>query len=279
MSSVNRNLVLGLAVFLGLGLIIFFLPKAVVNTRQTAEKEPEKTESPVPDMSGNHAADSVSLVRIETLKKDLKSISGKKDRTRLLEQLGEAYLKSNRYDSAGAYFEKAALLSSDPELIFKSGNAYFEGMAFASQPSKLDFLARKTREVLEKVPSNDPLSVDAQAKIAMTWVNSETPMKGILKMRDLAEKNPENEFLSYQLGMLSFQSGQFDKAISRLQKVLIMRPDFSVAYLYLGQAFQQSGKIPEAIRSLEKYRDELNDPALRNEVQQYIEQLKKPNNS
>jgi hypothetical protein len=58
-----------------------------------------------------------------------------------------------------------------------------------------------------------------------------------------------------------------------------MRPDFSVAYLYLGQAFQQSGKIPEAIRSLEKYRDELNDPALRNEVQQYIEQLKKPNNS
>jgi tetratricopeptide (TPR) repeat protein len=252
MSSVNRNLVLGLAVFLGLGLIIFFLPKAVVNTRQTAEKEPEKTESPVPDMSGNHAADSVSLVRIETLKKDLKSISGKKDRTRLLEQLGEAYLKSNRYDSAGAYFEKAALLSSDPELIFKSGNAYFEGMAFASQPSKLDFLARKTREVLEKVPSNDPLSVDAQAKIAMTWVNSETPMKGILKMRDLAEKNPENEFLSYQLGMLSFQSGQFDKAIARFEKAVAINPGNVNAWFYLAQSLQQTGKKKEALKAVDK---------------------------
>ncbi len=252
MSSVNRNLVLGLVVFVGLGLIIFFLPKAVVNTRQTAEKEPEKTETELADVSSNHAADSVSLVRIESLKKDLKSLSGKKDRTVLLEQLGEAYLKSNRYDSAGAYFEKAAYLSSDPKLIFKSGNAYFEGMAFASQPSKLDFLARKTREVLDKVPSNDPLSVDAQAKIAMTWVNSETPMKGILKMRELAEKNPENEFLAYQLGMLSFQSGQFDKAVVRFEKAAAINPGNANAWFYLAQSLQQTGKKKEALRAVER---------------------------
>jgi hypothetical protein len=58
-----------------------------------------------------------------------------------------------------------------------------------------------------------------------------------------------------------------------------MRPDFAVAHLYMGQAFQQAGKITEAIAALEKYRSEINDPALREEVQKYIEQLKKPSNS
>jgi tetratricopeptide (TPR) repeat protein len=250
--SVNRNLVLGLAISCGLGVAIFFLPKAVVNNKQMATRDSAKTETPETQMAESHEADSASVAQIDELKEDLHSSSGKKEKTDLLEKLGEAFLKSNRYDSAGAYFEKAAQLSADPKLTFKAGNAYFEGIAFASQPSKVDYLARKTREVLEKVPSGDPLSVDAQAKIAMTWVNSETPMKGILKLRELAEKNPENEFLAYQLGMLSFQSGQYDKAVVRFESAIKLNKENVNAWFYLAQSLQQTGKKKEALQAVEK---------------------------
>jgi Flp pilus assembly protein TadD len=77
-------------------------------------------------------------------------------------------------------------------------------------------------------------------------------MKGILKMRDLAEKNPENEFLSYQLGMLSFQSGQFDKAIARFEKAVAINPGNVNAWFYLAQSLQQTGKKKEALKAVDK---------------------------
>jgi len=252
MSVVNRNLVLGLAVFAGLGLLIFFLPKAVVSTRQTSARDTVKTETTGSGEDKNHEAEPADMAKIETLKKDLSAAAGKKEKTTLLEQLGDAYLKSNRFDSAGAYFEKAALLSSDSKLMFKSGNAYFEGIAFAAQPSKVDFLARKTREVLEKLPTGDPLAAEAQARIALTWVNSEAPMKGILKLRDLAGKNPENEFIVYQLGLLSFQSGQHDKAVSRFEKAAQINPGNVNTWFYLAQSLQQTGRKQEALSAAQK---------------------------
>jgi len=109
--------------------------------------------------------------------------------------------------------------------------------------------------------------------------SSPNPMEGITLLREVVAQDSTFVDAQVQLALFAVQSGQFDKAINRLQKVIKMRPDFFVAYLYLGQAYQQSGNIPQAIESLEKYRNEINDPALRDEVQKYIEQLKKPSNS
>jgi tetratricopeptide (TPR) repeat protein len=250
--SVNRNLVLGLSVFTGLGLAIFFLPKAVVNNKTLSTRDSATGAMSDLEAAESHTVDTASAGQIADLKSGFNQARTEKDKIVFLEKLGSAFLNTNRFDSAGVYFERAAAISKDPKLLFKAGNAYFEGMAYTSQASKIEFLARKTRENLEKVPAGDPQSVDAQAKIAMTWVNSETPMKGILKLRELAEKNPENEFLAYQLGLLSFQSGQYDKAVARFETVLKLNKENTNALFYLAQSFLQLGKNKEALEIAEK---------------------------
>jgi len=53
--------------------------------------------------------------------------------------------------------------------------------------------------------------------------NGESPedqMKGVLKMRALAESNPENADLQWQMGMFSMQTGQYEKAVARFEKVI-----------------------------------------------------------
>lgn len=254
--SKNLILVLGLFVFIALGIYLFFLPKSVVNNKATMETE--KSENPVASNEQNmpessHEEDAAIVKEIQSWKEKLRAEKDKKRQSAYLASIGKSFVKNHRYDSAGYYFERASL--ADPvnkSYRYEAGNAYFEGIAFASNPSKIEDLSSKARKNLEQVDENNPKLADAQAKIALTFVNSEAPMKGILKLRELAEKYPKNEFIAYQLGMLSFQSGQYEKAITRFEHVLSLNPENVNACFYLAQSFVQAGRGKEAQPIIDK---------------------------
>ena len=248
--SINRNLVLGFIVFGGLATAIFFLPKSVVNNKKLESPESKADEKPKTEAQTSdtlHAMSAEATSSLADLKKKVGSTSDLSKKAGLFAEIATAFTKSNRYDSAGHYFEMAAQTGSNPKMIYKAGSAYYDGIAFATNPSKVEYLSEKARTLLGSIPENDPKITEAQAKAAMTWVNSETPMKGILKLRELAEKNPKNEFVAYQLGMLSFQSGQYDKAVARFEKVIELNKSNVNAYFYLAQSLQQLGKNKEAL--------------------------------
>jgi len=248
--SINRNLVLGFVVFAGLGTAIFFLPKAVVNNKKLANRDSTSASSEIANQEIPHKSDSTEQIVIEEFRKKVSLIKAEKEKAQIYSQMATTFLKANHFDSAGTYFEKASDLTANPKLVFKAGSAYFEGITYAGNPSKVEYLSGKARSMFEKISENDPLSVEAQGKIAMTWVNSETPMKGILKLRELAEKNPKNEFLAYQLGMLSFQSGQFEKAVGRFESVLALNKLNVNAWFYLAQSLKEMGRNKEALASI-----------------------------
>ncbi len=52
--------------------------------------------------------------------------------------------------------------------------------------------------------------------------NSESPeaqMQGVLQMKSLADKYPQNADLQWNMGLFSVQSGQYQKAVNRFEKV------------------------------------------------------------
>jgi len=71
---------------------------------------------------------------------------------------------------------------------------------------------------------NVQLTLTEQIDQALSDIqNGESPeaqMKGVLKMRALAESNPENADLQWQMGMFSMQTGQYEKAVARFEKVI-----------------------------------------------------------
>lgn len=253
--SKNLILVLGLFIFLAIGLVLFFLPKSVVdNDKKLVGSQPElKADSSVSELDGSHQMNSSSLGVISNWKSAAAKETNLKKKSDLFSSVGKEFLKGNQFDSAGHYLELAAENSpGNKGLIFEAGNAYFEGLTFATSPSKLEFLSQKARKCFEKLEEADSKSSEAKAKIAMTYVNSEAPMKGILMLRELAEKYPENEYIAYQLGILSFQSNQFEKAIGRFEKVLKINPENVNANYYLAQSFLQIGRNKESLPFIEK---------------------------
>jgi tetratricopeptide (TPR) repeat protein len=64
------------------------------------------------------------------------------------------------------------------------------------------------------------------------------PMQVILKLKDLADQEPENVEAQYHLGLFSWQTNQYDKAMDRFRKVIALdAKGYPDAYAYLGQAY------------------------------------------
>ena len=70
--------------------------------------------------------------------------------------------------------------------------------------------------------------------------NGESPeaqMKGILQMRSLADKNPENADLQWNMGLFSMQSGQYEKAVTRFEKVIRLDAQRLNAYMQMAVSY------------------------------------------
>ena len=99
-----------------------------------------------------------------------------------------------------------------------------------------------TSSVRPKRPSKKKeLSITEQIQVALSNIqdadNPQSQMKGILQMRSLSEKYPENADLQWNMGLFSIQSGQYEKAIARFEKVINIDAQRLDAYMQLAVSY------------------------------------------
>ena len=81
---------------------------------------------------------------------------------------------------------------------------------------------------------------------ALKLIESNNPMKGVFMLRKILEKEPKNKEALFNLGVLSIQSKQYDKAIERFNQLLIIDSLDKRAYLHLGISNFELGNEEEA---------------------------------
>ena len=99
-----------------------------------------------------------------------------------------------------------------------------------------------TSSVRPKRPSlKKELSITEQIQAALSNIqdadNPQSQMKGILQMRSLSEKYPENADLQWNMGLFSIQSGQYEKAVARFEKVINIDAKRLDAYMQLAMSY------------------------------------------
>lgn len=127
--------------------------------------------------------------------------------------------------------------------------------------------------------SKDPEVNAILAELHEALAHGQAPMAAITKLRDLADSRPENVEAQYHMALLSWQSGQYDKAMVRLKQVIALDPkNYPDAYAYLGQAYGTLDSLEKAVAVLETYKTLVTDTALINGADRYIQDIKnKPN--
>lgn len=250
--------------------LIFLLPKAVVEN----ENQMAPADSAV-QAGGPHGTSSAALTEqiAATRAQYLANLSNEKNAI-FADSLRGLYTQAGLFDSAAWYSERAATFFNTTESFLKAGNSYYEAYTFAMNGEKQNQLAEKTREWLGKVLSAEPKNLEVKTKIAMTYVSSASPMQGISMMREVLAEDPKNEFALYNMGMLSIQSGQYDRAIERLEELVQVNANHTQGQLLLGVAYMNKGKKELARAQFEKVKKLDNDPAVQATADSYLKDLK-----
>lgn len=190
------------------------------------------------------------------------------------ERLVQFFRSASRFDSAAYYTGIIAQLAPVQENILRAGDQYFEAYGFAVDEKKSAYLGEKTRELYQKALEKNPNLLAAKANMAMTYVNTQTPMQGIMLLREVLQQDPTNELALFNLGMLSMRSGQYSKAIDRFRQILVNDPTNRRAQFYLSVSLVETNQKEEARKVLADVKANEKDPQIQAAIKELEERVK-----
>lgn len=261
---------------------LFSLPKVVVNNKgkeveteqtQTAKADSAAAPSETPANSHDGATLSADQQKIVDQLRSGFITASDKDKSAAGLKLSDKFASLQKFDSAAFYAEKVALLSPSIENWVRTGDRYYEAYGFAVDDQKAKNLGAKTREYYQRAIDKNPALLAAKANMAMTYVNTENPMQGIMMLRDVLESDPTNELALFNMGILSMRSNQYSKAADRFRQILTNNPANTKAKFYLGLTLVELGKNDEARKVLSEVKKEEKDPIIQQAIGELEERL------
>ena len=177
----------------------------------------------------------------------------------------------------GAYYlgESAKLENSEKNLTF-AARLLLDELMQGDNPSVQQWLGTETKKLFEKSLELNPKNDSARIGIGACYMFgniSDNPMQGILAIRQIAEKNPDNLYAQMMLGMGGVRSGQYDKAIERFLIVVNRQPDNLEAVFHLAETYDRKGDKANAIKWYRDAEQKIAVPEAKKEIEARIKTL------
>ena len=142
---------------------------------------------------------------------------------------------------------------------------------------KTDLAINLFERGIELYPNNDDLKIGLGSCYVFgkgrTGGAQET-MKGIQQLLSVVRKDSNNMNAQMMLGVGGYVSGQYDKAISRLQKVIAVQPENIEAIAFLADTYAAKGNKEEAIKWYLISKRLINNPKYSFEIEERIKLLR-----
>lgn len=217
--------------------------------------------------------------RLLQLENSVKRGDVKEQQLHVYHQLARFWADSVHLFEPYAYYtaEAAKLENSEKSLTF-AAHQFLNRMMDARDPALQNWLATNAKVLFEKAiainPANDSSKIGLGACYLFGNI-SDNPMQGILPVRDIATKNPDNLFAQKILGLGGRKSGQLDKAIERFNIIVQKEPDDLEALFNLAECYEEKGDNAEAIKWYTQVRKLVKVPEAQKEIDKRITELKK----
>ena len=196
---------------------------------------------------------------------------------KMYHQLASYWIDSLHKEDIGAYYagEAAKLENSEKSLTF-AAHLLLDDMMSTDDVAMQHWLATQAKELFEIAlklnPQNDSSKIGLGACYMFGNI-SENPMQGILAIKEIADKNPDNLYAQMMLGIGGIQSGQYDKAIERFLNVINKQPDNIEAILNLAQVYDRQNDKANAVKWYKEALKYVQVTEARNEIEARIKSL------
>lgn len=260
---------------------LLLLPKAVVKKAGTQPQQATSNREgtgPAPATEASTGADSLhnralpaeASARVAGFKKQL---AGNPKATAVYDSLAAVFNKQARPDSAAVYLAAKADITKAAADQATAADAWAESAALALTPEKQKSYNTRARAYYEQALQARPADNDLRVRLAMTWVDSETPMQAITILRQVLQQEPDNRAAVYNMGLLSMRSSQFDKAVQRFERFTQLEPQDPKGWYYLGIALKEAGQNAKAKEAFTKLKTVSTDPQVQASADEYLKGL------
>ena len=171
--------------------------------------------------------------------------------------------------------EKAKLENSEKNLNF-AAQSMLEELRGISNPELKKWMAIEANDLFSRSLKINPTNDSSIIGLGSTYFFGVpgAPMEGILKIRAIADKDPNNVFAQFMLGYGGMVSGQTDKAAERFKKVLELDTSNTEAIFLLAELYEKAGDNNEARVWYEKGLKAVKNPELIKALEEKIKSLK-----
>ena len=159
-------------------------------------------------------------LKIQSLTQQAKA----KPETQTLKLLSSAWHDAGKDEIAAHYAEEvAALEKTDDSWSIAGGNFYLAAQKNNEDKALHTYCLQHAADAFQNAASINPSKWEHRLNLALCYTENppqDNPMRGILMLRDLDKEHPENVSINLNLARLAIKTGQFDRAVDRLEKIL-----------------------------------------------------------
>jgi tetratricopeptide (TPR) repeat protein len=192
------------------------------------------------------------VVMLNTLENSISRGDVKDQQIHIYHQLARFWADSAHiFEPYAWYMAQAARLENSEKSLTFAARLFLENLQGDEVEDRRKWKAMQAKDLFERSlninPGNDSVKVGLGATYLFGGISA-TPMEGILKIREVAEKDSNNMYAQFMLGRASLISGQYDKAINRLETVYRHQPSNLDAVLLLAEVYERTGEKSNAIK-------------------------------
>lgn len=152
---------------------------------------------------------------------------------------------------AAHYARQIAEIEKTDEAWEIAGANFFLALQQTQDKNLRDFCFKGAVDAFQNALSINPKRIEHKVNLALCYAENpppDNPMKAAMMLLDLDKANPQNSVVNFQLARLAVRTGQFEKAIKRLEEVVLKndpnnrRAQCLAAEAYAGVGNQQKAE-------------------------------------
>ena len=178
------------------------------------------------------------------------------------------------------YLSQSVKLENSEKNLTFAAQLILDNLRSEQDPAKLSWQTDEAIELFEQAIKLNPGSDDLKIGLGSCYIygkgrtgRPEETMKGIQQLLAVVRKDSANMKAQMVLGVGGYVSGQYDKAIDRLTKVIQAEPGNIEAIEFLALSYANKGEKAAAIKWYQVMKKKANNPEYDKEIDKRIRLL------
>lgn len=228
---------------------------------------------------GKRNLTSEQVIRLNTLENSISRGNVKDQQLHVYHQLARFWRDTaNSFEPYAWYEAEAArLVDSEKSLTF-AAHLFLGNLQNDQVAERREWKALQAKDLFERSLKINPKNDSTKVGLGTCYMFggfSASPMEGIKLIREVVERDSTNIYAQMMMVQGSLISGQYDKAIGRLQTVNRLQPDNLEAIFMLADLYDRTGDKTNAITWYRKSLQFIKQPGIVEDINKRIGELSK----